>query len=608
MDPASPVQPYVPPATQALPTQGMPTGVDPQQPMANQMPPMPPMGAMPPMMPQPSFPVATTSPYVPPMPPMDAFQTAQPAPSNPKNQVIEQLKKANNVLVTVSNNPTVDQLSAAIGLTLALNKLNKHATAVYSGATPSTIEFLQPEKTIEKTTDSLRDFIISLDKAKADKLRYKVEDKFVKIFITPYHTSLTDADLEFSQGDFNVDVIVAIGVHQREELDQAIVSHGRILHDAVTISVNNNQTAELGAVNWFEADASSLCEMVVGVLEPIQGEKVILDNQIATSFLTGIVAETQRFSNTKTTAHTMNVSATLMKAGANQQLVASKLEAPKPVPAKEKTFDTRTMDELAKAGPEGSGAVPTPRNDGSLAIPHKEDSTHPKTMDEIAAEASDYVNDPDQPESDLAKIHIDTEGRLRTAEQEKAAKEAKEAKEKAAAQAAQSNMTLTPPIISGDENLAEMSKRSGPDAPSHKHDAASNLVHGKTISPISAGPQVSTLRELEEKVNSPHLQASTSTTPVAAPSEQAAREAVTQAATASSTDVLQPVAALNAMPIELNKEAPQPAPIDGNLTTEQVFPTQLVKPDAGIGIDPNAGAANPSAPPLVPPPLMPPQM
>ncbi len=626
MDPASPVQPYVPPAAQALPTQGMPTGVDPQQPMANPAAPMmpqpsfsaattspyvPPMPPMPPIMAQPSSPDATTSPYVPPMPPMPpmgAMQQTQPAPSNPKNQVIEQLKKANNVLVTVSNNPTVDQLSAAIGLTLALNKLNKHATAVYSGATPSTIEFLQPEKTIEKTTDSLRDFIISLDKAKADKLRYKVEDKFVKIFITPYHTSLTDADLEFSQGDFNVDVIVAIGVHQREELDQAITSHGRILHDAVTMSINNKQTAELGAVNWFEAEASSLCEMVVGLLEPIQGEKVILDNQIATSFLTGIVAETQRFSNTKTTAHTMNVSATLMKAGANQQLVASKLEAPKPVPVKEKTFDTKKMDELAKASPEVIGAVPTPRNDGSLAIPHKEDSTHSKTLDEIAAENSDYVNDPDQPEGDLAKIHIDTEGRLSTAEQEKAAKEAKEAKEKASVQATQSNMTLTPPVISGDMNLAEMSQHSGPDDPSHKQDIASSLVHGKTISPLPAGTQDSTIRELEEKVNSPHLQASTNTPPEVPASEQAAREAVTQAATASSTDVLQPVAALNAMPIELNKEAPQPVAAEANLTTEQVFPTQLVRPDTGIGSDPNAGATNPSAPPLVPPPLMPPQM
>ena len=52
-----------------------------------------------------------------------------------------------------------------------LNKLGKHATAVFSGQVPSTIEFLQPEKTLEKNTDSLRDFIIALDKSKADKLR-----------------------------------------------------------------------------------------------------------------------------------------------------------------------------------------------------------------------------------------------------------------------------------------------------------------------------------------------------------------------------------------------------------------------------------------------------
>src|ERR1044071_8703486 len=123
-----------------------------------------------------------------------------------KQAIADKIKSANNILVTVSANPSVDQLSACIGMALALNKLGKHATAVFSGEVPSTIEFLQPEKTIEKTTDSLRDFIISLDKAKADKLRYKVEDKVVKIFITPYKTSISDKDLEFSQGDFNVDV------------------------------------------------------------------------------------------------------------------------------------------------------------------------------------------------------------------------------------------------------------------------------------------------------------------------------------------------------------------------------------------------------------------
>src|SRR5688572_19792 len=149
-----------------------------------------------------------------------------------KQQIVDRLKEASNILVTVSNNPSVDQLAACIGLTLTFNKMGKHATAVFSGAVPSTIEFLQPEKTIETTTDSLRDFIISLDKAKADKLRYKVEDKVVKIFITPYRTSIGEHDLEFSQGDFNVDVVLALGVHNQTEVDQAITSHGRILHDA----------------------------------------------------------------------------------------------------------------------------------------------------------------------------------------------------------------------------------------------------------------------------------------------------------------------------------------------------------------------------------------
>ena len=129
-----------------------------------------------------------------------------------KAQIVDRLKQANNILITVSANPTVDQLSAAIGTALLLNKLGKHATAVFSGAVPSILEFLEPSKTLEANTDSLRDFIISLDKNKADKLRYKVEDNHVRIFITPYRTSISDKDLVFSQGDFNVEVVLALGV------------------------------------------------------------------------------------------------------------------------------------------------------------------------------------------------------------------------------------------------------------------------------------------------------------------------------------------------------------------------------------------------------------
>ena len=120
-----------------------------------------------------------------------------------KQQVIDQIKAVNNILVTVSRDPSVDDLTALIGLTAVLNKAGKHATAIFSGAIPAAINFLEPTKVIENTADSLRDVIIALDKEKADHLRYKIEGDMVKIFITPYRTTISSDDLEFSQGDLN---------------------------------------------------------------------------------------------------------------------------------------------------------------------------------------------------------------------------------------------------------------------------------------------------------------------------------------------------------------------------------------------------------------------
>ena len=270
-----------------------------------------------------------------------------------KQQIVDKLKDANNILVTVSSNPSVDQLAACIGLTLLLNKLKKHATAVFSGQIPSTIEFLKPEDTLEKNTDSLRDFIIALDKSKADKLRYKVEENVVKIFITPYRTSISQDDLDFSQGDFNVDVVLCLGVHEQQDLDQAITSHGRILHDAVVASVNTSVSSEIGSINWTEPDASSLSELVTSLGDMLGKE--LIDSQIATALMTGIVAETGRFSNEKTSPETMRLSAELMAAGANQQLVATKLQE-------------ELNKEATKAAPD---TVPEDTNDnGMLEIKH----------------------------------------------------------------------------------------------------------------------------------------------------------------------------------------------------------------------------------------------
>ncbi len=530
----------------------------------------------------------------------------QPVASSPKQQIIDHLATANNVLVTVSNNPSVDQLAACIGLTLLLNKMGKHGTAVFSGQIPSTIEFLKPEETLEQTTDSLRDFIIALDKAKADKLRYKVEDKLVKIFITPYRTSITDKDLEFSQGDFNVDMVMALGVQKKDELDQAITAHGRILHDATVVAVNTKGTTDIGAVNWQDEKSSSLCEMVTSLAETMKSE--LVDAQIATALMTGIVAETKRFSNNLTTSVTMSLSARLMSAGANQQLVASELK---------ESGDAHAgpVSEPAKSKPVKSAPEPKPEKPEKPEEPAKPD----------AEVEIDHHDDPIKPVEDLPKldevvepvthppvdtkhddIHIDEHGVLQPKVDLPEPPKLDELP----------SLTPTPvpetkpeppdasdtfkPMPTGFDLTAPIPEPAISPLPTLTDGPATSLppVFGQPLPPLNAENE--TLTQLEQTVDSPHLDNPSAPSLEPAPNSSGpnmldqARQAVDQLATATppSFDALAP---------PVGDQVP--------LTpTEQIGDMPL--PDSLIPKTPPIDATaspldNPTAPPPVPPPILP---
>jgi hypothetical protein len=311
-----------------------------------------------------------------------------------KQQIVEKIKGSTNILVTVSKDPTVDELSAALGLTVLLNKMEKHTTAIFSGVIPPAITFLDPDKVFENTADSLRDFIIALDKEKADHLRYKVDGDVVKIFITPYKTTITDQDLEFSQGDFNVELVLALGVQDQEHLDIALAANGQMLHDVTIATLSaGSKESQLGSMDWRDVDAGSLCEMVVDISDSLKVDKTLLDKQTATALLTGIVAATERFSNNLTSSRVMSMAAQLMAAGADQQLIAAKLQevheidslpraAVDEIPVLEPAKDTPVEPDAEK-----SKELPS----DIFSIPHNEDQTDSPvlspTVEEMAGPA-----------------------------------------------------------------------------------------------------------------------------------------------------------------------------------------------------------------------------
>lgn len=485
-----------------------------------------------------------------------------------KQQLIEKLKTASNVLVTVSRDPSVDQLASCIGLSLLLNKQGKHTAAVFSGEVPSTIEFLKPGETLEKNTDSLRDFIISLDKSKADKLRYKVEDNIVRIFITPYKTSISQADLEFSEGDFNVDVVVALGVKQQEDLEDTITAHGRILHDATVTSLNTSADGGLGSINWNDPQASSLSELVTELAQALGSD--LIDNQIATALLTGIVSETNRFSNDKTTPQTMSASAALMAAGANQQLVASNLQ---------KGGQDGTIDVSDSSGQPKSGD-----DKGTLSIDHNE--TPRPTTDFKLPEGSKAEADGLPPLEEPA-------GTGPTSGVSPGAK-----------------LVTEPPILGG--TLTANSRQNDieptsdplslpasepPQLLDHQPATLPTMPPATPTTPLSPAPsgwtpppalaqpkpdteEKKTLTDLEKAVDSPHAQEENVDT---------ARSQVDQALRAAATDDSQPdepVQSLNAQPLGGNLH------IDAEGNLHNLLPEQSKDKDN-----------DPNAPPPVPPPI-----
>lgn len=507
-------------------------------------------------------------------------------PLSARQQIVDKIKESSNVLVTVSQDPSVDQLSAALGLTIMLNNLSKHATAVVSGNIPPAITFLEPEKTFEGTVDSLRDFIIALDKEKADHLRYKVDGDVVKIFITPYKTTISEEDLDFSQGDYNVELVLALGVEDEAHLDKALEAHGKILHDATVATVSaGGAPSKLGTIDWRDDTASSLSEMLVSLSEAIKGDKALLDEQSSTALLTGIVAATDRFSNEKTSSKVMTMSAQLMAAGANQQLIATKLQEARAIGAGDSNDDESSKAEAK------DGTTPLEEDTSTKVDKSSEDET--KTDDTLGGMAISH-----EKEGDIDEVadQVDQEGtemalkEAQAAFEEQAAPPVESSDPTAAAeqQLAEELQATVPAATSPDPSLADAlrgatEQLSADEAPQQSTDPNASIVNHGELDHVSGN---STTPPINSSVGADPFEPPTvdvfnspaASGPTLAEIDTQARA---QASPVVDTTALPPLPDFSTLPPPPSIPIPPPvsgaqaAPVDPNATTGALSPDKL---------------------------------
>lgn len=242
----------------------------------------------------------------------------------PKQQTIELIRASQKILVLGHVNPDGDALGSMLALMLVLKKLGKDVTAVANETLPENLQFLPARDQLAPSFSGTKDFIIAINtsKVKVDKLAYKnlPEENKLNVVITPVSGTFKPEDVTFSFGAFKYDLIIVLDSPDFERLGAIYDANTELFYETTVVNIDHHPGNDhFGKVNWVDLTASSTAEILVALIESLSREKPLLDTDVATALLTGIIVDTGSFQNANTSPKSFTVAAQLVAAGARQQ-------------------------------------------------------------------------------------------------------------------------------------------------------------------------------------------------------------------------------------------------------------------------------------------------
>lgn len=282
----------------------------------------------------------------------------------PKQQTSEAIRQAESILILTGQRPSVDQVSAVVALGSVLRKFGKKVTTTISDELPAGAKFM-PLQYVSHDLGGLRDFIVQvgLDHAEVDKLKYTIENGKLNVHISPFAGGFKSDDVSFAYGDYHYDLILVLGVASYARIDKVYAQNQAVLQQIPVVNIDTHRSNEqYGAINLVEPQAAGLGELLVALSESLQTG--LIDQEIATVLLAGIMSATDRFTASHTTSKALTVAAQMMAMGADQQVVVRGLyrsgdRSGNRTREQQKDTDRQQRQPVAKSTPIPAEARPT---------------------------------------------------------------------------------------------------------------------------------------------------------------------------------------------------------------------------------------------------------
>ncbi|MDD5341671.1 MAG: DHH family phosphoesterase [Patescibacteria group bacterium] len=242
-------------------------------------------------------------------------------------QIFELLKKSKRTLITFRKNHSGDAISSALGFYLFLKKINKAADIVCQDfSAPQNYSFLPQLNQIKPSLLGLKRFIISLDLAdsKIKDFSYDTKGSNLNIYLTPESGSLAEKNISFKSGDYRYDLIITVDTDDLESLGDVYEKNTEFFFNTPIINIDHNpENEQYGQINLVELTKTSSAEIIFNLIKEFDAN--LLDQEIATCLLTGMISKTKSFRTTNITPATLNIASQLIVNGADRDMIIQNL-------------------------------------------------------------------------------------------------------------------------------------------------------------------------------------------------------------------------------------------------------------------------------------------
>ena len=247
---------------------------------------------------------------------------------NLNQQIFKQIEQAKSILIVFPMDWEADAVSASLSLMLVLKKLDKTIEIVASGSRQkaNSLSFLPGYLDIKDKIEHLRRFIVSLDisKTKVSQIKYVVENDQLNFIISPKDGWFETKDISFKAGEFKYDLIISVGADDLESLGEIYDKNIEFFYKTTIINIACRASNEgFGQINFVDLSSVAISELVYKLIKSRDG--VLLDENVATALLAGIILKTKNFKTGNLTPETLLITSELISLGARREEIINQV-------------------------------------------------------------------------------------------------------------------------------------------------------------------------------------------------------------------------------------------------------------------------------------------